>query len=421
MSPACRSITFTPLATVRLHLKNAWHGEKLRQDEVSILAKFSDGRGKRFEVRPGEKIIPKYWDDQAREVKSSHPDHKRINGKLATLRTYLLKLYDDNPGIAFQDFKALALGKGEKKSLLSVAFDKFLAQQKADRSPKTLKVYNSFKNVLDPFLHLSFKDLNYNFFDKFKEATASYSQNTRHTYLALLKCFLNWCIKRKYQVDMDFKEWKIPTRRQKNLTLTLAELHRLTNTMMSGTAAIGRDYLCFECYTGQRISDIESFNQNDLNGNVWTFNRKKGDSIKIKTVTVDMVGFFETALAILKKYDYTMPKLSRPTIGKYIREACRIAKIDTPTTRETKHGIKTAPKWQFITSHVGRKTAITILLQFGFTTDEVMDMVGIDSYSVMKHYVGDFDRTRRRKRLIEMGKELREKPKKAKNVKMKVV
>lgn len=408
------------MATVKPYLKNKWRDGKLRQDEVSILIKFTKTKKERFEVRIGEKVQPKFWDDQAKEVKHTHPDHPRINRKIADLRSKLLSLYEQNQGLPFDQLKAIAQGNGEKKSLLSLAFDNFLSQQKSDRSPKTLKVYNSFKNILDPFLHLTFKDLDYHFFDKFKQAISCYSQNTRHTYLALLKCFLNWCVKRKYPVDVSFQEWTIRTRRQKNLTLTLSELQRLTDTMMTGKAAIGRDYLCFECYTGQRIGDIESFNQNDLSGNVWTFNRQKGNSLKIKTVTVDMVGFLEPAHAILKKYKNALPKMSRPTIGKYIREACRIAGIDTPTTRETKHGEKTAPKWQFITSHVGRKTAITILLQFGFTTDEVMDMVGIDSYSVMKHYVGDFDRNRRRQRLIDMAKELKEKPKKVK-AKMKVV
>lgn len=387
-------------ASVKIYLKNKKNPDgSLREDEVSILAKFTVSKENRFEVRVGEKIKPRHWNDEAQEAKRSAFDHVRLNRKLAELRMRLLVMYEENAKIPFHQFKALAQGTEEKKSQIQVALDEFLQQYSRDRDRKTVAVYNSFKRIFEPFLDLHFKDLNTNFFDRFREEMAHLHPTTQHNYLACLQCFLNWARKRYDGVDMVFKEWNIPPRSKDPIHLSLTELTRLSSAMLTGLAAIGRDYFCFEAYCGQRIGDIEAFNKKDLNGTVWTFNRKKGRRRKARQVIVNFEGFCAPALSIIKKYDYQLPKISRPTLAKYLRQAGEAAGIEN---------------WEQMTTHVARKTFINLAMDYGFTSDEVMDMVGIDTHAVfVKYYRGKPDQTIRRQKLHDMERQIKDSKQKA--------
>src|SRR5690606_22682658 len=156
---------------------------------------------------------------------------------------------------------------------------------------------------------------------------------------------------------------------------------------LTGNLAIARDYLVFECRTGQRISDVKRFNLKDFDGQSWTFYPRKGNRLGKKKVTVHFTGYCEKAPEILQRYNFKMPELSEQKINKNIKEACRQAGINTPTeifrTAQNKRIRIAGPKYEFISTHTGRKTFITIALQFMSPTS-VMQLAGIDSYSTLK-------------------------------------
>lgn len=370
--------------TVRYHLKNSPKAVR------KILAKVTQSREQRFEVRPGEEVLLDDWDEIRQEVKRTDLDHVRKNRKLAGFKSSILSLYEE--GHTFEHFKKLVQGNpDEKKSEVQLAFSDFIEQYEAEREPESVRVYNYFAKTLEPFFHLSFQDLDWTFFDKWKASTSQLSAGSRATYLACMKCFLTWCSKRKYPVNMDYTEFKVRKPEPKKLSLTIEEVSQLHGTWMSGSAAIGRAYLLFECYTGARISDIERFNPKDLKDGVWTFNRKKGSSIKQREITLDLVGdYCAKAIEILNQCGGKLPKVSRTTLRRHIREACKQAKIEN---------------WNKMTSHVGRRTFATILIPI-IGLDEVADMMGIDPITAQKYYKGPSDRTIRRQRLVEAGKEI---------------
>lgn len=399
------------MATVKPYLKNPKRGGKLRDDEVSILVKFTRSAKERFELRTGESVHPKYWDFIAKEVKRNCPDHVRLNRKISEVRSRLLSLDEQNQSIPFDQFKAIAQGHEEKKSLLSSTFDRFLKQYEQEKDPKTVQVYKGLYKSLLPFLHLTFEKLDYNFFDAWRESIIHLTDSTANRYLASLKCFLNWAVDRDIKVNPVNKKWKIRPHYREPLPLTNEEFQRLQTTMMTGTAAIGRDLLCLEAFTGQRISDLRRFDVRDVKDMVWTFNRKKGHSLKVKRVIVDFSGFSKPAYDIFKRYGFKLPKGCIDTYNSWIKEACKKAEINTLITKETWKGgkceITTVPKWELITTHCGRKTFINLTSHI-FTPEEVMEMTGIESYiTLKKHYKGTGDLLMRRKKLIQMEKELR--------------
>src|SRR5688572_19584284 len=117
------------MITVKFYLKKPYQQKDVyRVDEVSIISKVTEVgiKGNRFEVKTGEKMIPKHWDKVTQQVKSTYRGHFEINTFLQEFKTNLLKLYRDNPKIDFTKFKALAQAKpSQEKKTLFIALDQF--------------------------------------------------------------------------------------------------------------------------------------------------------------------------------------------------------------------------------------------------------------------------------------------------------
>lgn len=250
-------------------------------------------------------------------------------------------------------------------------------------------------------------------------------------YFVQIKTICAWSEKRNYPVNKSYKGWEIIKRDYPPISLTIDELRRIediyfnfNNVFEDGeekrltkfwrikgygeesifnrlkeiaderikSYSIARDFLSLECRTGQRISDLRRFNRNDISGNIWTFTQKKGNRLNNKTINLPLVGYCAPALLILQKYNYDLPKLSEQKLNKHIKTICRIAGIDQDMYIERWAGNKKiripGKKFEFLSSHTGRKTFITLSLQMGIPAKVVMDMTGIKSYTTLRHYDG---------------------------------
>jgi hypothetical protein len=432
------------MATVRFYLRSSKPPDPKK--EVSIFAKFTIDRTKRFEITLDEKILPKHWDPKGQSVKSTYRGHHEVNIYLSDFKTKLLTLYRENRDMPFDKFKILAQNQSGEKKTLFIAAEQFLTQYEAEKDSKTLGKYNVMVKQLRSFDQkhsIDFPNLNHQFYDRFKEhlysipnpnypgcclvADSSDSNtfsiiradrgtsvglfdDTVYKYIVNLKTFLAWSEKRGYQVNPSFKSWEIIERRYPPISLTLAELERLESfeftienikpfakkhaelTRTLKAIDIARDYLVFECRTGQRISDIKRFDLKDYGDSRWTFTPRKGNRLSSKTNTVYFKGYCEPAIYILQKYNWRMPIISEQKINDNIKTACKIAGINqeiiTYRWAQNKRIRISGPKYDFISSHVGRKSFITIGLQY-LSPKIVKDLAGIDSWATLKHYEGN--------------------------------
>jgi len=439
------------MATVKFHLKKKYQPgtkpKQLRTDEVTIIALFSEGRAFRFEITTQWKIVPKHWDNKSQQVKSTFRGHYEINAYLQEFKLNLLKLYRDNQKLPFDKFKALAQEKpSEEKKTLFIALDKFLKQYEAEKDSKTLGKYNVMAKQLRAYNEINsidFHNLDHNFYDKFKThlyeipnpnytgsgltlldgdtntyhitdggTTIGLFDDTVYKYIVNLKTFLAWSEKRGHQVNHSYKGWEIIERHYEPITLDLDELERLENfdfTIESvkeycrkgaevGRVAracdIARDYLVFECRTGQRISDIKRFDLKDYSDFKWTFAPRKGNRLSSKIQTVYFKGYCAPALNILAKYNWKMPVVSEQKINDNIKTACKVAGINqeiiTYRWAQNKRIKISGPKFEFMSTHCGRRSFVTIALQH-MPYKIVKDLAGIESWATLKHYEGSSD------------------------------
>jgi site-specific recombinase XerD len=434
------------VATVRFYLRSPkLEDGKLRKDEVSIFAKFTVDRNRRIEITLDEKIEPKHWDFKSQQVKSTYRGHYEVNIYLSDFKTKLLTLYRENRDIPFDKFKALAQQKpSTEKKTLFIAIEQFLAQYGAEKDIKTVGRYKVMTKQLKIFSQthdIDIHTLDHNFYDKFKRFlfeipnpnyrgcslvvdhsdTNTFSidrsgsgtpiglfDDTVYKYFIHIKTFLAWAEKRGFKVHPSYKSWEIIQRRYPPISLTLSEVEHLENfefteenvkpyanknfNSVIKAINIARDYLVFECRTGQRISDIKRFDLKDFKDDKWTFTPRKGNRLLGKTNTVYFKGYCAPALLILQKHNWKMPVVSEQKINDNIKTACKIAGINEEITTyrwaQNKRIKISGPKYSFLSSHTGRKSFVTILLQH---TDAktVKDLAGIDSWETLKHYEGN--------------------------------
>lgn len=419
--------------SIKFYLKRPTHNGQLRKEEVSIIARFSLGRSFRFEFNTGETITPSLWNFSQQKAKSTYRRHLELNDRLQDLKSEIRDLYKKNTS-TLPEFKKLCQSrfKGiplpEEKKTIFVAYDKFLSVWRGTKDKKTVAKFDTLLlrlTAFDKIYPIDLPTLNFDFYDAFKrfvlqvpnpfypkqslvydmqddswkivpglqgEPVGIFDEQA-YTYLIQLKTFLKWCEKRDHHVHQSYKSWEIIRRVHDPITLTSEELGKLENAVFNSEALnIGRDYLVFECQTGQRISDIKRFDLKVLTGNRWTFTPRKGNRLSPKQNTVHLN---ECALSILQKYNWKMPTLSEQKINKNIHKACKEASIDKWTTIYRWAGNRRikieGPKHEFITSHSGRKTFITLALQSGMGPDYVMEFTGISDYKTLKHYKGKFE------------------------------
>jgi integrase len=107
------------------------------------------------------------------------------------------------------------------------------------------------------------------------------------------------------------------------------------------------------------------FSKDDFDGKKWDFM-----SIKVKKrVIVPFTGFIQHALPILKKYNYSLPVISNQKFNEYLKDVGKIAELEYPVRIIRFCGVKEVqirqPKYEFMSSHMARRTFVTIMLEKG--------------------------------------------------------
>lgn len=130
---------------------------------------------------------------------------------------------------------------------------------------------------------------------------------------------------------------------------------------------ISRDWLIVSCYIGQRSASLLRLTKKDINASNRTISLKQ-----VKTKAFVTIPILPQVQAILDKYNGEFPpRLQKSNHYNYdcynrnIKEVCRLAGIsEVCTGRINKQGsnksiITKAPKWQLVTSHIGRRSFAT--------------------------------------------------------------
>ncbi|HZK20275.1 MAG TPA: tyrosine-type recombinase/integrase, partial [Treponemataceae bacterium] len=189
---------------------------------------------------------------------------------------------------------------------------------------------------------------------------------------------------------------KLETDKQPKIWLSFDELKKIAAvTGLNDNQETARDWLIISCYTGQRVSDFLRFNESMIK------NKGKGLSFtQVKTRKQITVPILPEVKSILDKREGKFPKrLTDQKYNVFIKEVCRIARINkmmkgkvTKVLPDGKiRGVAgTYPKYELITSHVGRRSFATNY--YGkVPTAYIRTVTGHATEAMLLEYIGEND------------------------------
>ncbi|WP_161499278.1 tyrosine-type recombinase/integrase [Flavipsychrobacter stenotrophus] len=375
--------------------------------------------GKYFKVAIGHNIKPAEWDYNKRCPLRKHKYFMELNTllnkfKSACEKNYLHMRTNDlpiNPDSVQQMVKAsLNSYVVDSRRILEV-YNEFLAEKEQLVKSSTITKYNSTMKSLKAFektnYELNFENIAtmkfYTDFRVYSIGVLKHLNNTISKSIQNIKAFLQWCFDHSehYIRSTEFKRFRCEGDYSEPIFLTIEEVRLMEkyNPEESKGLLLSKEIFLFLCYTGQRISDIIALRKRHIkiksgSGMEWELYQEKGN--KSRAVYIPIV---ESARIILEKYmdragadDYIFPRQSPVVTNRNLKKIGQAAGLTDATTKVNFSGKAKReicqPKYHFLTTHVGRKTFITLLKQHKFTDIEIQSISGHSSYKEMLPYIG---------------------------------
>jgi len=155
-----------------------------------------------------------------------------------------------------------------------------------------------------------------------------------------------------------------------------------------------RDLFCFQCFTGMAYTDMVSFKKLRIRDGCIYYQRvKTGDSPEV------MVPISGWTQSILDRYD-ELPVISNQKYNDFLKEMAEEAGFTNKLIIKRFYGGEAyeeeSPKYEKITSHVGRKTCASVSADLGLERTVTKKILGHDNKEVHDSYRDERDYVRKR-------------------------
>lgn len=248
--------------------------------------------------------------------------------------------------------------------------------------------------------HIEFDDITEDFFNAFIRYLIN-EKNLSNPYIVKLiknfKTFMNWATKKGFNKTIAYKTFEpqlkgVSTSDKTNIIALSPEefMHLYDLPIKTPCLERVRDVFCFCCATSLRYSDVRNLKWSNI----------KEDRIELVTIKTDdpiVIYFNDLSYPIIKKYEQyknvsenVLPVISNQKYNDYLKELGKLAGFDQPTTKVIFKGSerieRTVPKYELLTSHVARKTFVTLALYKGIPAEVVRSFTGHKDAKVMERY-----------------------------------
>jgi integrase len=295
-------------------------------------------------------------------------------------------------------------------------FDYFIECKKNEITNGTQKKYNVTKHLLERYQkskknQLKISDINYKFKVDFEKYCLEnkYALNTISKDLRTIKTVCNHAKQNGIKVSEQLNNIKTPQHKTDKIFLTFEELEKIENIdkrRLNDNLENAKDWLIISCCSGQRISDFMRFDKSMIRYE----RNKKGvlkpfiDFTQVKTNKLMTVALHPKVIDILDKRNGNFPKvISDPKYNLYIKQVCRIAEINQTVkgsilvdlnndnkkekAKQYRKESGKFPKWQLVTSHIGRRSFASNF--YGtIPTTYLINVTGHSTESMFLNYIG---------------------------------
>ncbi len=282
----------------------------------------------------------------------------------------------------------------------------YVEQRSSEVKPASIKKFNVVKHKLQRLENhigrsIFINEIN----EEFKELFVNYckgenySQNTMQRELNIIKMFCKFAKYKGVDVHIELEGLKLNKEKTEKIYLSLKEIDQIEAAQIDKPYLINaRDWLIISCFTGQRISDFMRFNKGMIRiedgKTLLEFDQQKTG----KTMTIPL---HSKVMLILEKYNGDFPKrISDQKYNDYLKEVCKIAKLHQkvkgkkqiniskdPLERKVRRVEGMYPKYELVTSHIGRRSFATN--HYGkIPTSYLIYVTGHSSEEMFLNYIG---------------------------------
>lgn len=427
------------MISINFYLKGAISDENIKQltqakdPSISDLLKkplqlylMISGLGKRIQIYTQKRVSQYEWDKnkQRIDVRRNKTTGESINDWLIQTEQTIQKKFalyqNEGEMLQIKDIKDIVQLKSPiintSTNNIEQYFKRFIQEHKTSdgysKKQKTVQNYNAFFSHLKKFstdkrIPLSMDNFNKAFLLKFKDYLSNDSNlgdNTVSKYIKTTKTFFRFYMNEGLIKPFNIAEVKSIEKEGEIYIITLKQLLMLQNYKIDNKRLDEcRDLFCFQCWTGQRFSDIETFNILDIKTNkegdkTWDlYTKKTGENIKVpiveyaaKILDKYKKSKFQLPIISLQKQNQNLKELGE-LVSKGDKNQSKIEGFDTMTKIvEYRDGIRKesfVPFHQLLTTHVARKSYITNSLIIGVPERVVKEVSGHKSEKDFRRYV----------------------------------
>lgn len=394
---------------IQFNLRRDKKSKKTGLMPVSVVVYFN-GQKLRKSI-PKVKVKEQHWDMSKQKVIPSRKNEdenfsKEFNLKLDHLKSKLNGLWSKCLLQAVhptqKEIISIIEGKEINSEIQSQDFiqvyKSYIEQSKSHRAERTIIGYTTTLNLIELFYThqkrtYTLDEIDLLFFDDFRNycfEEKKYLNNYFAKIINNIKACMNWAKDRNLHNNTNFEKFKAHEENIEVVYLTKDELFHFYNYKFeSKKLAKVRDIYCFSCFTGLRYSDLSNLKPSHIYEDIIKLNVEK---TRDKDQIIPLSKYAKSILTTYKDTQfYPLPMISSQKLNQYIKEACKVAEINSQVTISRYSGKskieKTVPKHELLTLHTARKTFVTNSLVLGMNQMIVRSITGHKSDSAFRKYV----------------------------------
>lgn len=389
------------MATVNYFLGNP----KAKKSTAVYMIILSKDYG-RIKINTGKSTLASGWDSRKGKFKSQSANaalnNILLNDQKDNAERYLIDCEDGKIEFNLEELKSITLNKDNKKPNSNgqnfwEIYDHYVSSTKHKKKASTNTVYNTTKSHLKDFekwkkqpLRFSIIDEDfYNQFSQFLTEEKELSNNTQGKYIKTLKVILNYAASKGLINQFQFKKFKVLNERAELFALEEDELEKIKSLDLTDNITLdnARDWFLLSCYTGLRYSDYTKITRKNIKGNFINWREAKSKNREIRTIPLT----FRSKAIIQKIINGELKSINNPDLNVYLKDLGKMAEINGPFSVSkfigSKEVEKTGPKYEFISTHTGRRTFITLSLIKGMRPEIVKRISGHKKWEDFDRYI----------------------------------
>lgn len=330
--------------------------------------------GNRCELSTGIYVAENNWKNG--KVNNDSTKSALIETMVSELSAIKNRFIFNNIEFTSESIKETYLCKSKTIEKLSVQqlFDEFFdfEKKRVNKQSETLVYY---KRRVKPLLHflaenkskeIAICEIKPRLADELTDwllITKKYNPNYALKIIQIAKMMFQFALKKQYVTQNPFAFVKIKGKQKPLIVLSKEELnsimqHRFAAVRLQQVA----DLFLLQCFTGMAYVDLMNFDKSThLQNDFICINRQKSE-------TESLIPLLPQTKQLLEKYSYKIPPISNQKYNSYIKEVADITGIKKP-----------------LTTHVGRKTCGSILLNEGVSIEVVSRILGHRDTKITQH------------------------------------